>query len=171
MQFTRKTTVNVSADKAWELIGTDFNEVSRWASAVLTSEANPNLSSEEKGRVCNVKGSGEVFETIYEYDDENRHLRFTLEGSKIPFFMKKIDNKWGVKSLNSNQSEVQIIGEITIMPVFSQLMSGMLRKQMGKFADGLLGEFKFYAENGHPKNIQMLKLQRPRKRGKNGITH
>ena len=146
MEFTRKTTVNVSADKAWEIIGADFNEVSQWASAVITSEANPDLDPGEKGRICNVKGTGHVVENIYAYDDEERELAFTLEGQKIPFFMRKIDNKWSVKPLGPNQSEVQVTGNITLMPVFSQLMSGMLKKQMGKFADGLLDEFKFYAE-------------------------
>ena len=54
--------------------------------------------------MCQVKGAGKVVETIYKYDDERRELAFILEGQKIPFFMRKIDNTWSVKPIPVNES-------------------------------------------------------------------
>ena len=54
--------------------------------------------------MCQVKGSGEVVETIYQYDDKKRELGFILVGQKIPFFMRKIDNTWSVKPIPVNES-------------------------------------------------------------------
>ncbi len=151
MEFTRNVTVNAPVDKVWQIVGTDFNEISKWASPVLDSHAIPNLSSEEKGRICQVKGAGEVVETIYRYDDQAREFGFIFEGKKIPFFMRKIDSRWSVKPKDGDQAEVQVHAVITLMPVFSQLMSGRLSKAMGKQIDGLLGDLKYYVENGEAK--------------------
>ena len=150
MQLTRTTMVNASADKVWQILGDDFNNVSNWASAVIDSTAIPD-QPEGSGRVCNVKGFGQVTESIYHYDDNNRELSFILAGGKVPFFMRKIDNTWGVTPKGENRSELQVNVDITLMPVFKQLMTGMMTKQMTKQADGLLSELKYYAENGKAK--------------------
>lgn len=146
MEFKRNVTVNAPADKVWEVLGPGFNDISNWASPVITSEPLPDLPA-GSGRVCNVKGAGAVEETIYHYDDDNRKLAFILKGKKIPFFVKKIDNTWNVEPIDDNQSKVQVHANITLMPVFSQIISGMLSKAMSKQADGLLSELKDYVEN------------------------
>lgn len=68
-QLQVKRTINASADKVWHVMGDDFVHVSKWANGVLTSVPNPN--SEQKfsdaptgGRVCQVKGFGEIVEDI-----------------------------------------------------------------------------------------------------------
>jgi hypothetical protein len=91
MNFTKQVTINASADKVWEIIGTNFNDISEWSSFVITSEANPDVEP-GAGRVCHVKGAGEVVENLFQFDDNQRELAFTLEGSKNPFFMQRIEN-------------------------------------------------------------------------------
>ncbi len=150
MNVTRQVTVNAPADKVWSILGTDFNKISEWASFVIDSEGIPDLPS-GSGRVCQVKGSGEVKETIYKYDEDDRELAFILEGKKIPFFMQKIDNTWRVTPQGDDRAELQVNVDLTVMPVFKQLMSGLLSKQMGKTADSILGELKYFAENDQPK--------------------
>ncbi|MEM7111132.1 MAG: SRPBCC family protein [Chloroflexota bacterium] len=152
MQVIRKTTVNVSADKVWEILGDDFYNISNWSSLVADSHANPDLDSSEMGRVCQLEGGGQVVETVHKYDDANRSLAFYLTGDKIPFFMQEVDNTWSVTPLGPNQSELQVQVDATLMPVFKQLMTGMLSKGMAKQADGILDELKYFAENGHPKS-------------------
>lgn len=151
MELTKQVTVNASADKVWKIVGTDFNDISEWASPVLESHANPNLPKGEKGRVCQVKGSGEIIENIYEYSDEQRELAFTLEGGKFPFFVKGIANIWHIEPKGDDQSVVSIGVDMQLMPVFSQLLNGRLQKAIGKQADAFLGELKYYAENDQPK--------------------
>ena len=65
--------------------------------------------------------------------------------------MQKIDNTWSVKAKGENQSELQVHVDVTLMPVFKQLMSGLMSKQLAKQADGFLGELKYFAENGEAK--------------------
>ena len=150
MDIKRQTTVNVSAEKVWRILGTDFNNISEWASPVLESNAIPDMPA-GSGRVCNVKGIGNTVEKLTSFDDDQRKFSFTFENPKIPFFVKKIENTWSVEPKGDNQALVQVNADVSLMPVFKQLLGGMMGKQLGKGAESLLSELKHYAENGEPK--------------------
>ncbi|KAA3642373.1 MAG: SRPBCC family protein [Chloroflexi bacterium] len=150
MELTKEIMVNAPADKVWKIVGADFNEISEWSSFVITSEQNPGLP-DGGGRVCDVKGFGETVETLYEYDDEQRELAFTLEGGGTPFFMREVKNSWHIEPDGEDKSRVQIGVQAELMPVFKQLMTGRLTKVMEKRADVILGELKYFAENGEAK--------------------
>ncbi|MCP4368161.1 MAG: SRPBCC family protein [Deltaproteobacteria bacterium] len=150
MQVTQQTTVNLAADKVWQILGTDFNNISEWAGVVLESNAIPDIP-EGSGRICNVKGVGKTVEKLTSFDDDQRKFSFTFENSTIPFFVKKMENTWSVTPKGNDQSLVQVNADVNLMPVFSQLLGGMMSKRLGKGAEGLLGELKYFAENGKPK--------------------
>ena len=147
MEFNRQVTINASADKVWKIVGTDFNNISEWASPVLESHAIPDLPP-GSGRVCNVKGVGKVVEALYEYDDERRTLAFTLESEKNPFFFQKVENIWRIEPKGDNQSVAHFDVRIKLMPVFAQLLSWILKKRLGKRAESFVSELKYFAENG-----------------------
>jgi carbon monoxide dehydrogenase subunit G len=146
MEFRKQITINKSADDVWKIVGTDFNEVSDWSSFVITSNGD-NPPAVGEARVCDVNGMGQVVETIYHFDADKRELAFTLEGSRNPFFMKRIENEWNVRSQSDGQSTVDLGVNIDLMTPFKQLMSGRLKKMMGKRADFLLNELKQHAES------------------------
>ena len=150
MEYSTQVTVNASAEKVWKIIGTDFNDISEWASFVITSEANPDLP-EGGGRVCNVKGAGEIYETIYQYDDADRNLAFTVQGGINPFFIRKIENSWAVEPKGENQSVVHMGVNVKMLPVFEQVMRFPLTKVFKKRAGIILDELKYFAENGKAK--------------------
>ena len=80
--------------------------------------------------MCQVKGAGKVVETIYKYDDERRELAFILEGQKIPFFMRKIDNTWSVKPIPVNESRAIFSTKksvISVSPCSRALPLGTIR--------------------------------------------
>ncbi len=104
MEFSREITIDAPVEKVWKIIGTDFNEISEWASPVLDSHANPALADGEEGRICQAEGFGEIVETLYQYDDQGRALAFTLEADKNPFFMKKIES---VQPLNNDEETTE----------------------------------------------------------------
>ena len=149
MQFTKQTNVSVPADKVWEILGTNFNDISEWASFVLESQAIPDLP-EGSGRICQVKGLGETVEKLEIYDDQEREFTFTMENDKLPFFMRRIANTWHVKPHGDNQAQVSVTANITILPVFAQLLASRLRQGLSKTADSLLSELKYFAENDRP---------------------
>ena len=157
MQFTKQVTINASADKVWEILGTQFNNISEWSSLVVTSNAIPNLP-EGSGRICHVKGFGETVEKLTDFDNQRREFTFTLESAKTPFFLKNIANTWRVEPQGENRSVVTVSPDVNLMPVFSQLMGGMMRKQLEKTSDIILSELKHFAETGqpHPKNQESL---------------
>lgn len=149
MQVTQQTTINASADKVWQILGTDFNNISDWAGIVLESNAIPDIP-EGSGRICNVKGVGKTLEKLTSFDGDQRKFSFTFENSKIPFFVRKIENTWSVAPKGNDQSVVQVHADVNLMPIFSQLLGSMMTKQMGKGAESLLSELKYFAENGEP---------------------
>jgi len=150
MNFERQVTINSSADKVWKIIGTDFNNISEWASPVLESHAIPN-QSEGSGRVCNVNGAGKVTEELFEYDDKKQALAFTLDGEKNPFFFKRVENHWRVEPKGDNQSVAYFGVNIQLLPVFKQLLSGRLKSKLQVRADQFVSELKYFAENDKSK--------------------
>ena len=90
MELTKQMTVNASADKVWKIVGTDFNDISEWASPVLDSHANPDLAPGEKGRVCEVKGAGQVIENIYDYTYAIEALKI---GQKVKVVVQRGDKR------------------------------------------------------------------------------
>ncbi len=147
MQFTKQITVDTSADKVWEILGTNFNDISEWASPVISSHAIPDLPA-GSGRICQIKGLGETYERIENYNDAGCEFTFTLESTKLPSFMRRIENTWHVEPHGDNQAWVSVTSDISLLPVFSQLLSGKIHKGLVKSADELLTELKYFAENG-----------------------
>lgn len=153
MEINRQTVINVSADKLWKIVGTEFNDISKWAAYVETSYANPDLTPGKEGRVCQVTGYGEVMETLTEFDDQQRKLAFVFESKKNPFFVKNIDYTWQVKPKGDNQSELYVDVEVKLMPVFKQLLSGTMSKMLTERTDMVIDQLKYFAENRKAKAI------------------
>ena len=145
MKFQIQQTINAPADHVWEIVGTNFNDISQWASPVLTSKANPELGSDEMGRVCELAGGRQLVETINHYDDDNRQFRFTIGNESTPFFIKGVENTWSVKPNGANQSTVQINADIELMSFFN-LFSAPLKSGFRKGGERILQDLKAYAE-------------------------
>ena len=62
MEIERQVTINASAKKVWDIVGTKFSDIAEWASFVQESHDNPDLEPGE-GRVCQTS-FGPVSETI-----------------------------------------------------------------------------------------------------------
>ena len=152
MDVKRQLTVNASAEKLWQILGEDYDRVGEWTSEIPSSAPNPDLPTGQ-GRVCKTDGFGDAKETITKFDETRRELAYVAEIEKMPFFVKEMGNSWRIESRGQNKSVVHMHLQGKLMPVFSQLMSGTMAKQMGKSADIILEELKYYAETGkiHPR--------------------
>lgn len=156
MEIKRQKAINVSADKLWKIVGTDFNDISEWATYIETSYANPDLAPGQKGRVCQVTGYGEVTETLTAFDDQQRKLEFVFESKKNPFFVKNIDYMWQVKPKGEDQSELFVDVDMQLMPVFKQLLSGMMTKMLTERTDMVIDQLKYFAETGKAKTSDQM---------------
>ena len=157
MDIIRAMAVNASAEKLWQILGRDYNNIGEWTSQVLQSTPNPNLDSGE-GRVCMVNGFGNTKETLTQYDEEQHTLSYTAEIEKMPFFVKEMSNSWRVESTGQNRAIVHMHAKATLLPVFAQVMGPIIHRQITQVVDTMLEELKYYAENDeiHPRKQKQL---------------
>ncbi|MDJ0705309.1 MAG: SRPBCC family protein [Leptolyngbyaceae cyanobacterium MO_188.B28] len=158
MQIKQQFTINVSADKVWEILGRQYAQVSEWASAVHASqERNSGVIPQNapcSGRICETDLGG-FKETITQYDERGKVVSYTAQGDKMPFFVKNLANTWKVTPLGKDQSRVDMCMEISILPVFNLVMGPMMRMQMGGVSKKVTEELQHFAEKGvpHPRKL------------------
>jgi len=79
MEFEKKVVIQASAEEVWNVLGRDFENVSKWATLVSNSEINTEAAvvnnSPVGGRLCNTS-IGKISEEFTEYDDQNMSFSF-----------------------------------------------------------------------------------------------
>lgn len=167
LEVTKKTEVNVSADRLWSILADDFDKVGDWSRAVDSS--GPVASGEipegsaMSGRVCEAPGFGAIDESFVAFDAEQRTYAFTATASKIPSFVRNITNHTSVKALGANRSEVQMTVTADLDGVRGALVKPMMARKFGGTLGGLMEDITVYAESG---NISDKKTKALAKAGK-----
>lgn len=146
MEFVKQMTIDAPADNVWKILGPEFNKISTWSSFLADSHQDPDLPVGEGG-ICEVKGMGDVRETLYEYDDMRQKLGFTVDSPKNPFFIQEAKNTCHVEPKGDDQSLVHVGVDVKLAPVFKQLMTGRTRGRIQKRADRMISDLKSYAED------------------------
>ena len=166
MKITKQLIVNASVQRLWEIMATQFADVSYWASNVDASRGRKNKphlqGSSYSGRVCETS-MGTFTETLLVYDVQAKKLAYDAKGDKMPFFVKGLQNHWTFTPLTADKCRVEMEMTISLLPVFNILMGGMMRTQMNSVINQTVEELSYFAENGvpHPnklkaqKNLQM----------------
>ncbi|MEM7772188.1 MAG: SRPBCC family protein [Cyanobacteria bacterium P01_E01_bin.6] len=159
MQIKKQFTVNASADRLWEIMGTQFADVSHWASDIYTSRGRnggiPPQGAPCSGRVCETT-MGTFKEQILKYDEQKKKISYDAKGDKMPFFVKQIVNTWTFTPLAGGKCKVEMCMEGSLLPVFNFLMGPMMRMQMGGVINQVVEELTYFAENGipHPRKLE-----------------
>ncbi|MEM7620773.1 MAG: SRPBCC family protein [Pseudomonadota bacterium] len=154
MQIRKNRNVNVSAEKAWEIL-VQFGNVDAWASTVQHSTADQLCQGAT--RVCQT-AMGKFDEKVTSYNPQQLTLSYTAEGEKIPFFVKRLENTWQIRPVNVHECRVSMLMNVDIMFPFTIFPGPMMKMQMSKIAKQTLEEFKHFAETGRP-HSRKLKLQ------------
>ncbi len=163
-------TINVSAEKLWEMVGPGFIEIYKWSSNVDHAEGKGK--SEFEGAVCterfcdvNVKGFSKVSEKLIQYDQNQKVLAYqVIDG--MPGFVTKALNQWTVVSLGENKSKLVMKAEFKSKGLMGTLMNGMMRKKMTKTLLTILNDAKVYAETGKPSAIKQKRIAKLAKKKK-----
>ncbi|MEM7113499.1 MAG: SRPBCC family protein [Chloroflexota bacterium] len=158
MEVIRQLNVNAPATRLWEILAENYDRVGEWTSEITQSASNPDLNVGE-GRVCTTPGFGDVKETITAYDEKRRQFSYAAEISSFPFFVKDVGNSWRVEEKGINRAVVHMHMNAKLLPIFAQLMGPVMKRQMGKAADVILEELKYYAETDeiHPRKQEQLR--------------
>ena len=172
MEIKKTTTINQSIDKVWQIMATDYTRVGEWTSQVTLSKDNSEITAKlpdapAGGRVCTAPGFGDIKETITHYDENGTYFRYKADISSMPFFVKGIANGWRFRSLGPMKTEVTMKMELELNTFPGALMAPVMRSQMGKSANIILEELKYYAETGR---IHGRKLKALKKEGRSPVT-
>lgn len=160
-ELQKEITVNVSAEKLWEMVGPGFIDVYKWSSNVDHAEGKGK--SEFEGAVCderfcdvNVKGFSSISEKLTKYSISNMNLAYEVRGG-MPNFVTKAVNDWTVVSVNANQSKLVMKAEFATKGLMGSMMNGVMKKKMSTTLETVLNDAKVYAETG---KISVAKQER-----------
>jgi len=81
MQLTAEIRIAVGADEAWQVVGTGFGEIARWAAPIVASSLDPDTVGAGAVRTCHVQGFGPmgamvVRERLLAFDEAARSLTY-----------------------------------------------------------------------------------------------
>ncbi|MEM0948907.1 MAG: SRPBCC family protein [Pseudomonadota bacterium] len=159
MRIEKTVTVNASADRMWEILGTEYLQSGRWASAVYHSsgKGEPKIAgAPAAGRVCQTS-LGPFTETIEAFDPVQRHVAYSATGEKMPSFIKGLTNSWRVTPMGPSASKIEMELTADIAFPFNILMGPMMKMQFGSVVKNVVGELKYYGETGkpHPRKVKV----------------
>ncbi len=160
MQIIKEITVNKNIEAAWKILGHEFAEAYKWASAVAHSEGKGSgvngATCSERG--CDIPSMGKTKEKIIEFSNERHLLSYDVyEG--MPSTVKQAKNTWQLTPVSQGVSKLKMRMEIQLGGLMGTLMQPMIKMMMSKMGNELVEEFKFYVENGqpHPRKIKATK--------------
>lgn len=160
MKISKEITVNVSVDKAWDLIGENFGGAGDFSSVLHGSHLEGELDVGAK-RVCDLGKKKTAVETIIQFDRQARVLTYVLSEG-LPPFMMRAQNKWEVIEKGPNTTVLRITPIMDIkwwgLPLVPLMMVSV-----GPLLTRFLEEAKHLLETGtlHPRaKKQKAKLAR-----------
>ena len=150
MTIEKEIIVNSGIEQAWKVLGTEFADAYKWASAVNHSEGKGagfnGATCSERG--CDIAGMGKTEEKLLQFSNENHALSYQVEG--MPSMIRHATNSWQLTTLGQGQTKLQMRMEIQVGGLMGAMMKPMLKMKMSKMGSELVEEFKYYLENGHP---------------------
>lgn len=160
MIIKKETTIHSGIEKCWDVLGKDFANAYKWASAIKHSAGSGDNfnGSSCSNRGCNVKGMGVLKEKLLDYSDDAHSLKYEIiEG--LPSMVKKGTNSWSLVSVGTNKTKLTMEMNMDISGFLGTIMKPMMKMQMGGMGNQFLEEFKYYVEKGnpHPRKIKTLK--------------
>jgi hypothetical protein len=159
-------TINAPAQKVWRVLAHEFEHIGRWASVIPHSHALADRplpdGAQVCGRICGaaIAGVSAVHESFIYYDEQG--MRFGYEAIEgLPTFITLARNHWSVRALTPDTSLVAARGELEMRWFPGLLLMPLLRFQLGRAADQLFEELKYYVEHDqpHPRKLKAQQKQ------------
>ena len=159
MVIEKEIIVNKDIKDAWKVLGVEFANASKWASAVNHSEGSGEKFNDS---TCSERGCsttmGSIKEKLYEFSNEKYLLAYEYaEG--MPSMVKYATNTWKLVEVGENKCKLQIKMDIRMGGFFGSLLQPVMKLQMSKIGNHLVEDFAYYVENGtpHPRKLKAQK--------------
>ena len=155
--------VNTASSKAWNIIGPNFVNIGVWGRGVSKSWVNEDIPNSIEGapaggRVCDVAKFGLAKEKIIHYNEQNKEISWSAVISKMPGFVKNLQNELKVESISDKTCRVSTHITADLTGIGGFFMGGMLKKNMSKLVKGFVKDWKIYAETGEVSETKKREL-------------
>lgn len=155
--------IDTPAAKAWGIIGPNFVNIADWGRGISKSWKNDDVPSSIQGapaggRFCDLGKFGIADEKIVHYDEQRREISWSASISKMPGFVKNLQNELKVEEINDNTCRVSTNITADLKGIGGFLMGGMMKKNMTKLLKGFVKDWKAYAETGEVSETKKREL-------------
>lgn len=153
ISVSNSAVIKAPAARVWQILADDFTDISQWATGVLASGPNPNVTSGPAGspiagRSCTVEGFGVTDERITAFDAAARSLAYTVAAPKLPGFVRRAENAWAIREVSADTCEVTSTSSADLAGLMGTLASPMLKKNFTSTIGSMLKDLPAYAETG-----------------------
>lgn len=161
MIIRKSIQINAPANKVWQLVAHEFENVSKWASDVGYSEKTSDRivpkGADVSGRVCTSK-YGDIREGFIHFDEDGMTFTYDAEGEAVPFFIRRTTNTWKVEAKGEQMCIVSFQPEVDFIPVMGLIVGFPMRRFMSTVLKNTLEELKYFVETGnvHPRKEQAI---------------
>lgn len=150
MEVQKEIIVNKSVQEVWEVLGNQYAQAYKWARGLYHSEGEgaPLIP----GATCNNRSCdtsfGQIREEVRVFEPNQQLSYEVIEG--FPGFVKKGVNNWYIKEVSPGKTKVQMHFVGDTQGLMGMVMGPMMKMQLSKGLGEVLGDFKYYVEQGRP---------------------
>jgi hypothetical protein len=155
LHLNGQTTINAPAYKVWRVLAHEFSNIGQYASAIAESKAVTDIPAPEGaevgGRVCTttVPGVDAVRETFTYYDEQCMRFGYKPTAGQ-PWFIKRAENHWVVRSLGPDTSVVESRAELEMRLFPGVFLAPLVKLFMGRVGARFSEELKYFVEHDQP---------------------
>ena len=155
LHIDKEVSIDAPAEKVWEVLGDNYENVGRWATVIPESAPRNNQEGELQGRTC-YTAYGDTKEMITNWDEQNMTYSYQADG--LPAIFKSGGSTWAIRPVGGHRSHVTMKLRMEFAPLPGLLMGWLMKPRMDKDMDGLMDDLKHYVEKGtpHPKKLKSL---------------
>lgn len=151
MKITKELSIEKPAADVWEVLGTQFGEIDKWASIIHKSEVSgkPTVPGATFSIRSTETTGGPTKQELLEYDAEKFIIAYkAIAGT--PFFIKSIFARWTLETKGDESTKLVLDFSFETKGLLGILLAPIAKNKLTKVGDELLDDFKFYVENGQP---------------------
>jgi hypothetical protein len=161
IHFKDHVVIDAPATKVWRVLAHEFDSIGRWASAIPASRGLSEVpvppGAEVGARVCAaaIPGFRKIQETFTSYDEDAMSFAYKATAGH-PWFIRRAENHWRVRSLGPSTSEVEAWAEVEMSLFPGVLLAPLIKLQLGRTGSQTFEELKYYVERDqvHPRKLK-----------------
>lgn len=147
----RTMAIDKSPDEVWAVMGLQFAQVHLWSTNFVDSRPGgpEKFHGLDHSQRVTVTDRGETIQVLDAFDSENYRLAYHItEG--MPGIAKAASGVWSLKPIGNNKTMVSIAFDMEVKNLVGYFLSSVIKLKIGKSAEEIAEELKYYMENGKP---------------------